>query len=136
MVKILRRVLESVVAHARESLPRECCGILLGQGKDLSTVDRVLPAENTEGEHSQQRYALGHKAHIKAVEMEASSNVRIAGYYHSHPDGGTRPSHRDTEQAIGGLTHLIIGIRNGSVEQAAWRLADDHFVPEPLEVIE
>lgn len=135
-MKILRRALESVTAHARESLPHECCGILLAQGQDLSTVACALPAENTEREHPQQRYSLGHRAHIKAVEMEASNNVRIAGYYHSHPDGGTKPSHRDMGQAVIGATYLIISIRNGSVEQAAWRLADDHFVPEPLEVIE
>ena len=134
-MKIPRCLLESVAAQARESLPRETCGILLAHARDLSTVGCVLPAENIEAQ-SHQRYALGHKAHIKAVELEASSDLRIVGYYHSHPDGGARPSAQDTKQAVASVTYLITGIRNGSSEHAAWRLADDHFIREPLEVIE
>ena len=136
MVKVLRRVLESVAVHAEESLPCECCGILLAQGKDLSAVSCALPAENTDRERPQQRYSLGHKAHIRAVQIEASDNARIVGYYHSHPDGGTRPSLQDMKQALAGVTYLIIGIHQRSVEYAAWWLVGNDFVREPLEVIE
>ena len=136
MVKMLRGVLESVAAHARETLPSECCGILLAQGNDLSTVSCVLPAENTDRERPEQRYSLGHQAHIRAVEREASSDDRIVGYYHSHPDGGTQPSRCDTTQAVVGVVYLIIGIGGGLIEWAAWRLVGNHFVREPLEVIE
>ena len=136
MMKILRRVLESVAVHAEESLPCECCDILLAQCKDLSAVSCALPAENAERECPQQRYSLGHQAHIRAVEREASSDDRIVGYYHSHPDGGTQPSRCDTTQAVIGVTYLIIGIHQRSVEYAAWWLVGNHFVREPLEVIE
>ena len=136
MVKILRRALESVVAHARESLPRECCGILLAVSHDLPTVSHALRAANAAENLREQRFSLGHIAHVEAVAMEASGTVRIVGYYHSHPNGVTQPSAHDLKQAIGGITYLIIGIRNGSVQQAAWRLADDQFVRQPLEVIE
>ncbi len=136
MAKILRGALESVAHHAGESLPCECCGILLAQGEELSTVSCALPGENTETEHPQQRYSLGHQAHIRAVEREASSDDRIVGYYHSHPDGGTQPSRCDTTQAVVGVIYLIMGIGGGLIEWATWRLVGNHFVREPLEVIE
>ena len=135
-MKIVHRVLELLAAHACEALPSECCGILLAQGNDLSTVSCVLRAENAEREGPQQRYSLGHKAHIRAVEREASSDDRIVGYYHSHPDGGTQPSRCDTTQAVVGVVYLIMGIGGRSIEWAAWRLAGNHFVRESLEVIE
>ena len=136
MVKVLRRVLESVAVHAEESLPCECCGILLAQGKDLSAVSCALTAKNTDREWPQQRYSLGHQAHLRAVEREASSDNRIVGYYHSHPDGGTQPSRCDTTQAVVGVIYLIMGSGGRSIEWAAWRLVGNHFVRESLEVIE
>ena len=135
-MKVDRGTLESIVAHARESLPRECCGILLAQAGDSSTITLALRAENTAKDHPGQEYVLGHEAHLKAVEMESSGPVRIMGYYHSHPQGGNWPSRRDKMQAIAGLAYLIVGMGDGPVEHAAWRFEGDCFTPEPLEVSE
>jgi len=134
-LKILRQVLNSIADHARRSFPRECCGILMCLGEDGLTVNRALWAENASPERPEQRYLLGHEAHLKAVEMESAGDARIAGYYHSHPDGKARPSNHDVEQAISGVTYLITGLESdGQVEHTAWRLEGDNLVPEPLEV--
>jgi len=135
-MRILRRVLESVAAHARESFPHESCGILLAGIEDPSTVRWSLRAENAENVHPERAYVLGHKAHIRAVKMEFSGTARIVGYYHSHPDGEARPSQNDVNQAVAGVTYLIVGIRNGDIERAAWKLRGDRLVQEPLEVRE
>ena len=127
-------MLKSVADHARQSALCECCGILLCAGDDLSTVSCVLRAENIEMEHPEQQYVLGHKAHLRAVEMEAYGDARIAGYYHSHPAGRARPSSRDVEQAIGGVIYLITGTADGKIEYTAWRLEEDELIREPLEV--
>jgi proteasome lid subunit RPN8/RPN11 len=135
-VKILRQVLESVADHARRGFPCECCGILLYTGDDLSTVSCVLPAENIEKENPERGYLLDHKAHLRAVEMEALGDASIAGYYHSHPYGRARPSCRDVEQAVHGVIYLITGLEGGGrIEHAAWRLEGDNMIPEPLEVV-
>jgi len=133
-MKISRRVIELVADHARRSAPRECCGILLYTGDDLSTADCVIPAENIEKENPERGYVLDHKAHLRALEMEVSGDGCIAGYYHSHPAGRARPSHRDMEQAIDGVTYLITGMADGRLEHAAWRFDGDKLVPEPIEM--
>ena len=143
-MKISRRALESVADDARQRAPWECCGILLCSrtccqpvsGDVLSTVNCVIPAENAEKENRERGYVLDHRAHLRAIEMEASGDACIAGYYHSHPDGKARPSHRDVEQAISGVTYLITGMADGRIEHAAWRFEGDELVPEPLEVID
>ena len=134
-MKVLRHVIESVAEHARQSLPHECCGILLCAGEDLSAVNRVLRAENAEEACPGQAYSLGHKAHLRAVEMEAFGEACIAGYYHSHPNGRARPSRQDVERAISGVAYLITGINHECVEHTAWHLDGDGMVPETLEVV-
>lgn len=135
-MNILRNVFESIVDHSRESKPSECCGILLSRGDDPNTVDDVLRAENTEKFRPQEVYVLGHKAHMKAVDLEISEGSRIAGYYHSHPHGGTKLSARDTMQAVEGVTYLIIGGDTEEAAYAAWRLEGKRFIEESVGIIE
>ncbi|MFQ5808899.1 MAG: Mov34/MPN/PAD-1 family protein [Armatimonadota bacterium] len=141
-MKILRQVLESVAAQARAGLPHECCGILLSDATDPSTISRTIPAKNAEKVSPSRRYVLGHEAHLKAVDMEVSGKSRIVGYYHSHPcssepiQGKVKPSHRDAELAVPEVTYLIVAPHDESIHHAAWRLEGDELVPQPLEVTE
>ena len=132
-MRILSQVLESVAAHARESIPFECCGILLARDED-HVVFSSLRAENGEKKNPEIGYELGHKAHLKAVEMEITAKIHIVGYYHSHPGGGTKSSPRDAARAIEGATYLIAAPVNGSYEHAAWRWENNQFIPVTLEV--
>jgi len=133
---IRRDVLDLVLAHARAALPRECCGILLAEGHDRSTVTRALPAENEERACPGRAYLIGHKAHIKAIEMEAEGAARIVGYYHSHPCGAPAPSARDAELADQEAAYLIVGFQDGRCEAAVWRFDGHGLVSEPLKRVE
>ena len=62
-MKRLRPVLERLEAHARESEPAECRGILPARASDPETIPLALRAENAEVEHPDRRYVLGHRAH-------------------------------------------------------------------------
>jgi len=132
-VKISKTVLDSVEGHTRECYPDECCGILLAHGSEF-TVTGAIRAENEEKLSPGQRYALGRRAHLRAVELEASGKYRIAGYYHSHPDGGIRPSVLDAELAVAGVSYLIIGFDKGRFCHALWRLEGAELTPQPLKV--
>ncbi len=132
-MKIFRQVLESIIFHATDSAPFECCGILLAHDED-HIVFTSLRADNGEKKNPEIRYVLGHKAHLKAVEMEITSNVRIAGYYHSHPGGCTKPSRHDAEQAVEGIVYLITVTKNRLIEHTAWKWKNNQFMSVTLEV--
>ena len=132
-MRILRQVLESVALHARDSVPCECCGILLARDRD-NVICHSLRAENVEKKKPELRYVLGHKAHLKAVEMEINSGIQIVGYYHSHPGGGAKPSPLDAEKAVESVTYLITANSNGLVDNTLWKLKNDHFVPVTMEI--
>jgi proteasome lid subunit RPN8/RPN11 len=131
----MRQVLDSVVTHARRTAPRECCGILLARPDDPPTVSCALWVENAEKDHPETRYVLGHRAHMRAVEMETSGVAGIVGYYHSHLNGGPEPSALDADLAVEGKTNLILGVGGGIPRHSAWRFEGGGFVQEPLEVV-
>ena len=135
-MKILAEVLDAIDAHARSGHPRECCGILLapngGRGGARPVVTMALPAENAEKERPEERYILGHRAHLRAIELETAGRARVAGTYHSHPTGGSRPSARDKALAVEGTTYLIVGLGGESPRHGAWRLRGSDLAPEPL----
>jgi len=135
-MKIARNVLDAIADDARGAMPAECCGILLAGGGDPATVTRALRADNAERSRPDRGYVLGHDAHIEAVRMEAAGDSLIAGYYHSHPHGAARPSQRDKDRAVEGVTYLIVGLAGDSPRYAAWRAAGADFAREPLEVSE
>jgi proteasome lid subunit RPN8/RPN11 len=97
-------------------------------------VTEAIRAENEEKRNPAQQYVLGHEAHLKVVEMEASGQYRIAGYYHSHPEGGIRPSSLDAELAVAGVNYLIIGLKKGRFSHALWRLEGAELTYQALEV--
>ncbi len=133
-MRILRQVLKSVVEHSQESFPRECCGILLAKDENTPMVDMALPAENTEKEFPEQRYSLDYKTHLEAVEMEATGEAHIVGYYHSHPHGTALPSQRDLKQAVTDVIYLIVGLGNDKVEYVVWRVEKEKLIFESLKV--
>lgn len=91
-MKIIRPVLEQIGTMARQSLPDECCGILLARSNCPNTIVRIFVGQNVETQERNRQYILGHKEHIGAVEMELSGELRIVGYFHSHPHGIASPS--------------------------------------------
>ncbi len=135
-LRIRRQVLEQIERHARDSLPAECCGILLASFSAPETINGVLRGKNIESDEPAQRYALGHRAHIKAIEMELAGAFRVAGYYHSHPRGAAMPSAHDRSLAAPNVVYLIVAVGEEPARHAAWRLADGALAQLSLEVRE
>ena len=48
--------------------------------------------------------------------------LQIVGFYHSHPDGSTRPTWRDLENAWADCSYLILAVSAGRyIDSASWR---------------
>lgn len=124
--------------HGAATYPEECCGVLIGRplgDGDGNLVMKLRPVDN-EREDSRGNRFLIHPETVLTAEKEARSlNLRVLGYYHSHPDHSAEPSELDREHAWPGLSYVIVSVRDGEVgEVRSWRLADDRsrFLAEPL----
>ena len=92
-MKISRELVEEMVAHAREDVPNECCGMIGGRD---GVATRVVRVKNSAA--SPLRYEMDPKEMFDAyTELEADGE--LLGIYHSHTKSAAYPSQTDVNQA-------------------------------------
>jgi proteasome lid subunit RPN8/RPN11 len=106
-LKITSEIREEMLAHAREDLPNECCG-LLGGGSDRvpRTLYRALNAEA-----SPLRYSLDAKDQFRIMQEMDEAGEELVGIYHSHTKSAAYPSQTDINLATyPGVAYLIVSL--------------------------
>lgn len=124
-------VIERLKAHARESCPRECCGVLLGR---LGHVVAMRAAANLA--ESPDRFDLDPRAHVAAIRDTRGTDIGVVGFYHSHPHSAPVPSERDlAESTYPEALHVIVGDPFAAVvEIRAYYLRGDGYQEAELQV--
>ncbi len=89
-----------IEGHVRSELPREACGLMIGQtGNGLLVVDRVMPSANLAPVECLDRFEIDSALHLREQAAARESGQEILGIYHSHPNGLPEPSDRDLDGA-------------------------------------
>ncbi len=105
VVELTSGVTATLLEEAARAHPRECCGLLLGQG---ARVEQVVPALNVHAEPLHQ-FEIDPQTLISAHRAARSGGPQVVGYYHSHPNDSAEPSLTDLAGASGdGLIWAII----------------------------
>jgi len=84
------------VAHAREQAPRECCGLLFGDGE---VADRLVRGRNVHAT-PETRYEIDPAQLREAVAATDDTDRYLVGIYHSHPRTKPEPSPFDVANAL------------------------------------
>lgn len=128
-MRIAASAIADMLAHAREEAPRECCGLLLGNGDG---VVRSVRATNLEPGTT--RFLVDPKDHFEAIRSARSEGTEVIGAYHSHPASAPVPSQTDLEQAAGGsdFVYVIVSLVNDEV--VAYTCEERGFVAVPFAV--
>jgi len=115
--------LASVVAHAREAAPAECCGLLLGiDGGVVDVVSTRNIAQNPA------RFEIDPADHIAGRRNARSRGLDVVGFYHSHPHSAPEPSPRDLAEATyPDYLYLIVSLQAEPPETRLFRLVDGNF---------
>ncbi len=117
---VLGGVIRQMLKEATQAHPRECCGLLLGQG---ARVAMARPAANVHPQ-PERHFEIDPKALISAHRAQRAGGLEVLGYYHSHPNGHIGPSDEDRAQASGdGRAWAIVAA--GAVTW--WRDGPDGF---------
>lgn len=101
---------EAILAEARAAFPRECCGLVEGDG---ARVTAIHPARNLSD--ADDRFLIDPALQFR-LRREGR---RIVGCYHSHPNGVARPSRGDAETA-GEAGFLWLIAAGGAVRSFVW----------------
>jgi [CysO sulfur-carrier protein]-S-L-cysteine hydrolase len=130
-VRIAREVIDSVVAHARDEAPNECCGMLAA---DDGAAVTVFPVTNIHA--SPLRYEMDPKEMYDALRTIEDRGLALGATYHSHTRSAPVPSQTDINlSTLWPETPLVIvGLAAEAPEIRAWRLEDGAAVELPLEV--
>jgi len=126
-VRISQDLIDEIVAHSRDDLPNECCGLIGGGGDEVSSVHRARNAAAT-----WLRYELHPTDQLRIMNRLEDDGEELVGIYHSHTKSEAYPSQTDINLAemwpdplylICSLEHAddpvvrAFAIRDGGVEE-------------------
>jgi proteasome lid subunit RPN8/RPN11 len=94
-MRISRELIEEMVAHAREDLPNECCGMVGGREDEATEVVRVANAAA-----SPLRYEMDPQEQYDALKRIEDDGGELLAIYHSHTKSAAYPSQTDVNQAV------------------------------------
>jgi proteasome lid subunit RPN8/RPN11 len=84
-----------MVAHAREDLPNECCGMVGGRDGEATEVVRVANSAA-----SPLRYEMDPQGQYNALKSIEDGGNELLAIYHSHTKSAAYPSQTDVNQAV------------------------------------
>jgi [CysO sulfur-carrier protein]-S-L-cysteine hydrolase len=108
-MRISQELIDEMVAHAREDLPNECCGLIGGRDDEATEVIRV---ENAAA--SPLRYEMDPKAQYDAYKAIEDGGRDLLAIYHSHTKTAAYPSQTDVNQAVAwpDQVYVIVSLEN------------------------
>ncbi len=124
-------ILEEVTAHAKQSYPREGCGLLVGR----QGGERFIPVTNVSTSATQ--YEMDPAELINTLRDLRGTGEELIAIYHSHPHGPAEPSKTDVERAYyPEAAHLIISLAElEHPRAAAFRIIDGEALAIEVHVI-
>jgi proteasome lid subunit RPN8/RPN11 len=95
MIRIPAHILDGIIAQARNELPDEACGLLVGSENEIR---KRYPLTNID--HSPEHFSFDPKEHFAVLREARRDGMHIIAAYHSHPESPARPSQEDIRLAF------------------------------------
>ena len=143
-------VVHEIFAHARETHPEECCGLVMGGGERPHRVVRctnVQSQRHARGESdldARHGFWIDERELLRALRDGEAAGEILCAIYHSHVDTAAYLSHADLDGALGptgeplypGAAHLVVAVyEQGPRELVSfeWESAARSFVGRGVE---
>lgn len=114
MLLLTTAIRSFIEAHAVETYPHECCGVLVGRvdarGRHALEAHRT---GNLNTQRAHDRFELDPRDYMRIDKQARARNLDIVGIYHSHPDHPARPSQTDLDAAWEGYSYVIVAVNQG-----------------------
>jgi len=92
---ISEEIFDEMIAHCKEAVPNEACGILAGKGGEVSKIYKM-----TNIEKSSVSYFMDSKEQFKVMKDIRANNLSMLAIFHSHPSSQAYPSEKDKSLAF------------------------------------
>ncbi len=131
-IEVTSGAIATLRAEAARAGNEECCGLLLGSTASRDRIEFVRPAANVATDRLR-HFEIDPAALFFAHRAERAGELKLLGYYHSHPNGSTAPSATD-RAATSGDGRIWAIVADGTV--GWWRDGADGFVALSTRVVE
>ena len=132
-MRISQDLIDEIVAHSRDDLPNECCGLIGGTDGAMTTVYRARNAAAT-----WLRYEIHPTDLFRITEAKIpDAGEELLGFYHSHTKSEARPSQTDINLAENwpGPLQLICSLEHDDAPVVrAFRIEDKQVEEVDLDV--
>lgn len=125
VLRIRKKFLTEMVAHALEEYPLEACGLLAGTvgGTGMAEVRSLHRTDNTA--RSARIYEVDPRAMLRADREAEAGGGQLIGVYHSHTHTDAKPSPTDIAQAPDPDWHyVLVSLRDVHPSVRSWQIRD------------
>lgn len=131
MLRLQKKYVEEIIAHAREDAPIECCGIIAGQDGQAVKLFRAVNAEA-----SPYRYNVEPQDLFRIHREIKDAGWHLLAIYHSHVQTEAYPSPTDIELAAWpDARYLILSLADdANPVLRAFRIVDGRVSEEELKI--
>ena len=121
-MKIAQVLIDEMVAHAREDLPNECCGMVGGADGEATVV---IPVVNSAA--SPLRFEMDPQGQYNALKQIEDAGNELLAIYHSHTKSAAYPSQTDVNQAVAWpeQVYLIVSLADADAPDVKGFLLED-----------
>lgn len=107
MLYLKKEDYEKILAHCKEGLPNEACGLIGGTIEgDKRSIQKVYLLTNIE--QSNEHFSMDPKEQLAAVKDMRANGLKLLGNFHSHPESPSRPSEEDKRLAYDSKVNYLI----------------------------
>ena len=134
-VAIPRRILNDLYAHSIETLPEECCGLIVGTDEDR--FQRLVRCRNEMTMHHRENpvayprdgseaFYMNSLDYMMAHEDAEARGARVTAVYHSHVGVGAYLSEMDLDYAAStsfpfpDADHIVVAVFDRKVDSVAF----------------
>lgn len=94
-MRLPQALADELVAHARDGMPNECCGLVAGRGDEAT---RVIRMRNTEA--TPFMYVMDPREQMEQMDAIEDAGEDLVAIYHSHTRSAAYPSRTDVDLAF------------------------------------
>ena len=107
MLYLKKEDYEKILAHCKEGLPNEACGLIGGTIEgDKRSIQKVYLLTNID--QSNEHFSMDPKEQLAAVKDMRANGLVPLGNWHSHPESPSRPSEEDKRLAYDSTASYMI----------------------------
>lgn len=130
-MKFTKSQIDEMVAHARDDLPNECCGVVSSTDGVAQTVHRAINAAA-----SPLRYEIDSKDFLRIYNLIDDADQEVGAIYHSHTRSAAYPSQTDINLALWpDALYIIVSLAADDPDVKAFSIVDRTVSEVELEVV-